>query len=138
MIDIIGYSVVALFAVVILGGMFLVVKASTSDSDQHRWVREIVESLFGTPAHLRPGGGEQAAGKEEAADAVLQANVSAGSKVGIEPGSSGSPAGSANPRNPGILGDLADSASFEEDCPACGERVTHRDAVCPSCELALK
>ncbi|TYP70692.1 hypothetical protein [Paenibacillus methanolicus] len=59
---------VLLLALGLVGAMFAIIRITTSDSDKHREIRDFVETLFGTPAHLRPGSGaaeETAAGKEE-------------------------------------------------------------------------
>ncbi|MFB9325841.1 hypothetical protein ACFFSY_07860 [Paenibacillus aurantiacus] len=59
---------VLLLALGLVGAMFAIIRITTSDSDKHQEIRDFVETLFGTPAHLRPGGGaaeETAAGKEE-------------------------------------------------------------------------
>lgn len=59
---------VLLLALGLVGAMFAIIRITTSDSDKHQQIRDFVETLFGTPAHLRPGSGaaeETAAGKEE-------------------------------------------------------------------------
>ncbi|ANE46990.1 hypothetical protein SY83_12685 [Paenibacillus swuensis] len=103
MLNLIGYSAVIVVAAVILGGMFMVVRLATEDSDKQSWVREIVESMFGTPAHLRPAAPEN----KNAEDDMGKSNSSA-----LE--------------------------TFEEPCPACGERVTQAHEICPSCDLRLQ
>lgn len=66
--DIVGYSIVGVIAAAILITMFLLIKATTDQSDKHSYMKEIVEALFGTPAHLRQGQPEEK--KTDAASAA--------------------------------------------------------------------
>ncbi|WP_042168184.1 hypothetical protein [Paenibacillus gorillae] len=64
--------IVLLFAALLLGAMFFFIRISTDDSDKYKEWKEMVESLFGTPAFLRPGAGEQPGNAEAAAAASAQ------------------------------------------------------------------
>ncbi|WP_127530897.1 hypothetical protein [Paenibacillus kobensis] len=44
---------VLLLAFALVGAMFLFVKLTTDDSDRFKELKEMVETIFGTPAHLR-------------------------------------------------------------------------------------
>jgi|GEM_PF-1638687 len=44
---------VLLLAFVLVGAMLLFVKLTTDDSDRFKELKEMVETIFGTPAHLR-------------------------------------------------------------------------------------
>ncbi|UVI30851.1 zinc ribbon domain-containing protein [Paenibacillus spongiae] len=48
----------------LVGAMIFVIKLTTDDSDKHKQIKEFVETLFGTPAHLRQGGGSEESGKD--------------------------------------------------------------------------
>ncbi|MFC4775965.1 hypothetical protein ACFO9Q_04120 [Paenibacillus sp. GCM10023252] len=52
---------VLLMTALLLGSMYMFIRISTDDSGKHSQLREMVETLFGTPAHLRPGSAESAA-----------------------------------------------------------------------------
>ncbi|MFC4098638.1 hypothetical protein [Paenibacillus xanthanilyticus] len=96
---------VLLLALGLVGAMFAIIRITTSDSEKHREIRDFVETLFGTPAHLRPGGGapeETAAGKEERA-------------------SSAAPNGPAYSEPCPGCGDTVTQA--HADCPGCGLRL---------------
>ncbi|MFD0959779.1 hypothetical protein [Paenibacillus chungangensis] len=54
-IDIGATTVVLLLAGLLLGAMFLFIRVASDDSDKYKTLREMVETLFGTPAHLRSG-----------------------------------------------------------------------------------
>lgn len=56
--DIGATSVVLLLAAVLLGIMILFIRAASDDSDRYKMLREMVETIFGTPAHLRDGSGQ--------------------------------------------------------------------------------
>jgi hypothetical protein len=98
-IDIVATTFVLLLAGALIGAMFLIIRVASGESESSGTVRDMVETLFGTPSHLRSGTDTQA-------DAAAP-----------------KPASGASP--------------FREPCPACGQSVTERDAVCPSCELRL-
>ncbi|GIQ61586.1 hypothetical protein PACILC2_01540 [Paenibacillus cisolokensis] len=98
--DVAATAVVLLLAAGLFGGMFLFVRTVSDDSDKHQDLKELVETLFGTPAHLRPDKDTQA--------------------------TAGEPAAARKPPAP-----------FEDECPACGERVTHEHPECPGCGLRL-
>lgn len=53
--DIGATAIVLAAAGALLGGMFLFVRAASDDSGKYKELKEIVETLFATPAHLRPG-----------------------------------------------------------------------------------
>jgi hypothetical protein len=59
LINIIGYSVVAIVIGGILGAMVMVIKMTTDDTGKQGYLKEMVEALFGTPAHLRPPSPEE-------------------------------------------------------------------------------
>src|SRR3569832_2336400 len=49
-----GATAFVLFlAFALVGAMFLLIKLSTDESDKYKDLKEMVETLFGTPAHLR-------------------------------------------------------------------------------------
>ena len=96
-------AIVLIAAGALLAGMFLFVKIASDDSDRYKELKEMVETLFGTPAHLRQQSGDPS-GKDEAISKD---------------------------------GQPASTAPFSEPCPACGETVTERDSICPSCGLQL-
>lgn len=66
-----GYGIVIIVAALIVGAMVFVIKASSGSDEQAGQIKEMIEALFGTPAHLRPGGnganGEAGSGADEAA-----------------------------------------------------------------------
>ncbi|WP_138754897.1 hypothetical protein [Paenibacillus sinopodophylli] len=47
-------TVVILIAGGFLTGMFMFVRMASDDSDRYKNLKEMVETIFGTPAHLRP------------------------------------------------------------------------------------
>ncbi|MGM0882230.1 MAG: hypothetical protein ACQEXQ_14470 [Bacillota bacterium] len=50
----VGATIIVLtIAALLLGGMFMFVRIASDDSDRHKELKEMVETLFGTPAHLR-------------------------------------------------------------------------------------
>ncbi|MHA6482318.1 zinc ribbon domain-containing protein [Paenibacillus sp. strain BS8-2] len=100
-IDIGATTLVLLLAGALISAMFLIIRVASGDSDSSKTVRDMVETLFGTPAHLRSG-----TDNSDEPSAAQATNKSS-------------------------------SASFSEPCPACGDTVTERDVVCPSCELRL-
>ncbi|MBD2872895.1 hypothetical protein [Paenibacillus arenilitoris] len=51
--DVAATAVVLLAAGTLLGVMFLFVRIASDDSDRYKELKEVVETLFGTPAHLR-------------------------------------------------------------------------------------
>ncbi|MCU6713166.1 hypothetical protein M6D81_31155 [Paenibacillus sp. J5C_2022] len=53
--DIGATVVVLLLAALLLGAMFFFIRIASDDSDKYKTLREMVETLFGTPAHLRSG-----------------------------------------------------------------------------------
>ncbi|MBH5318690.1 zinc ribbon domain-containing protein [Paenibacillus sp. GSMTC-2017] len=54
-VDVGATTFVLLLAVILVGAMFLFIRVSTDDSDKYKQFRDVVETIFGTPAHLRPG-----------------------------------------------------------------------------------
>jgi hypothetical protein len=55
--DVAGTTIVLVFAGGIVGAMGWVVRISTDDSGRHAELKAFMETLFETPAHLRPGSG---------------------------------------------------------------------------------
>ncbi|MCR2804217.1 hypothetical protein [Paenibacillus soyae] len=55
-VDIGATTLVLLLAAALIGVMFLFIRAASSDNEESRMLRDIVETIFGTPAHLRAGG----------------------------------------------------------------------------------
>lgn len=50
-----GATALVLFiALAIVGAMFFMIKLTNDDSEKYKELKEMVETLFGTPAHLRP------------------------------------------------------------------------------------
>jgi hypothetical protein len=96
-------AIVLIVAGTLLAGMFMFIRIASDDSDRYKVLKEMVETLFGTPAHL---------------------------KQQPEEGSAKDKANSEKSEAPAI-------AAFSEPCPACSEKVTERDPVCPSCGLQL-
>lgn len=54
-IDIGATTFVLLLAGALIGAMFLIIRVASGDSESSKTVRDMVETLFGTPAHLRSG-----------------------------------------------------------------------------------
>lgn len=54
-IDIGATAIVLLLAALLLGAMFFFIRIASDDSNKYKTLREMVETLFGTPAHLRSG-----------------------------------------------------------------------------------
>jgi hypothetical protein len=52
--DIGATAIVLIIAGVLLAGMFMFVRIASDDSDKYKDLKEMVETIFGTPAHLRP------------------------------------------------------------------------------------
>ncbi|MGO4370338.1 hypothetical protein [Paenibacillus sp. 2TAB19] len=46
-------AIVLLVAFLLLAGMIFFIRIASSGEDKHAEIREMVETLFGTPAHLR-------------------------------------------------------------------------------------
>ncbi len=55
--DVAGTTIVLVFAGGIVGAMGWVIRISTDDSGRHAELKAFMETLFETPAHLRPGSG---------------------------------------------------------------------------------
>lgn len=53
--DIGATTLVLLLAAALIGAMFMIIRVATGDSEGSKTVRDMVETLFGTPAHLRSG-----------------------------------------------------------------------------------
>lgn len=51
-------TVVLLIAGGFLAGMFMFVRIASDDSGKYKDIKEMVETIFGTPAHLRPSADE--------------------------------------------------------------------------------
>lgn len=52
--DALATAVVLIIAGALLTGMFMFVRIASDDSDRYKELKEMVETIFGTPAHLRP------------------------------------------------------------------------------------
>ncbi|MBB3112674.1 hypothetical protein FHS18_004775 [Paenibacillus phyllosphaerae] len=85
----------------IVAAMFMIIRLSTSDSDKHKELREFVETLFGTPAHLRPDAAKTAESETAAA------SVSASREAFTEP-------------CPACAHHVTER---DVDCPSCGLRL---------------
>lgn len=95
-------SLVLLLTFGLLGAMFLIVKLSSDDSGKYKVLKDMVETLFETPAHLRPGAAAKSDDNKEAA---------AQSAAALEPFVEACPA----------CGDTVTEA--HKDCPSCGLRL---------------
>jgi len=98
---------VLLLACALVGAMIFVIKLTTDtdDSEKHKQLREFIEALFGTPAHLRQGGAAEESGKDS--DAVKGRSSTAKADPFQEP----CPACDA-------------TVTHEDaDCPSCGLRL---------------
>lgn len=96
----IGYGIAIAALVLLLVGMYVMVRVMSGDSEKYEELKKMLDPIFHTPAFLRPG--------QEQGEASQQ---TAAGRTGTEP--------------------------FEDECPACGEKVTHKNAECPSCGLRL-
>ncbi|MDQ6421331.1 hypothetical protein RB620_18045 [Paenibacillus sp. LHD-117] len=76
-IDIGATTLVLLLAGALIGAMFLIVRVASGDSESSKTVRDMVETLFGTPAHLRSGS-DSSSGQ---ADAVSNAKAASGASA---------------------------------------------------------
>lgn len=54
-------AIVLLLALLVLAAMVMFIRIASSSEDKHKEIREMVETLFGTPAHLRASSPEDAA-----------------------------------------------------------------------------
>jgi hypothetical protein len=100
-----GYGITLTVLLVILVGMFVIVRAMSDDSGRFGEVKEMMEAMFHTPSFLRPGNGEAGSGSRNSQEEMAAART------------------------------VHDP--FEDQCPACLERVTHEHKECPSCGLRL-
>jgi hypothetical protein len=98
-----GYGITLTVLLVILVGMFVIVRAMSDDSGRFVEVKQMMDSMFHTPSFLRPGNGEAGSG-------TVHDETAAAFSV---------------------------HETFEDQCPACLERVTHEHKECPSCGLRL-
>lgn len=96
-------SLVLLLTFGLLGAMFLIIKLSSDESDKYKYLKDMVETLFETPAHLRSGSAPKndADNKEAAAQ----------SAAALEPFVETCPA----------CGDTVTEA--HQECPSCGLRL---------------
>jgi hypothetical protein len=99
-----GYGITSAVLLLVLGGMFVVIRAMSDQSGRYQEVKEMMEALFHTPAFLRPGSSEE---------------------------------GSEKSRNEAAAASGTVQEPFEDECPACREKVTHENVECPSCGLRL-
>lgn len=72
--DVGATAIVLVIAALLLGGMFMFVRIASDDSDRYKELKEMVETLFGTPAHLRQQP-EAAEGEEAAASPASTATI---------------------------------------------------------------
>ncbi|GMK40048.1 hypothetical protein PCCS19_31030 [Paenibacillus sp. CCS19] len=96
-------SLVLLLTFGLLGAMFLIIKLSSDDSGKYNALKDMVETLFETPAHLRPG----AAAKND----DNNKEAAAQSAAALEPFVEACPA----------CGDTVTEA--HKECPTCGLRL---------------
>ncbi|PWV90646.1 hypothetical protein DFQ01_14029 [Paenibacillus cellulosilyticus] len=96
-------SLVLLLTCGLLGAMFLIIKLSSDDSGKYKVIKDMVETLFETPAHLRssPAAKSEADNKEAAAQ----------SAAALEPFVEACPA----------CGDTVTES--HKECPSCGLRL---------------
>jgi predicted metal-dependent enzyme (double-stranded beta helix superfamily) len=50
-----GYGITLAVLLLLLVGMFVMIKAMTDESGQYEEVKQMIEALFHTPSFLRPG-----------------------------------------------------------------------------------
>lgn len=50
-----GYAIAVTILVVLLGGMFFLLRAMSDESGKYGEIKEMLDSLFSTPSFLRPG-----------------------------------------------------------------------------------
>jgi hypothetical protein len=98
-----GYGIAFAVLLLILGGMFMLVKVISDDSGKYEEMKAMMDPVFHPPAFLRPG----------------------------------TDAGETPPAHGEAAAARSSEEAFEDQCPACGERVTHEHADCPSCGLRL-
>ncbi|MBB6674476.1 hypothetical protein [Cohnella nanjingensis] len=118
-VNVIGYGLSIALLAALLGCMFLMVRVLSGDAGKYPELKEMVEALFGTPAHLRPGPGA-APDVSAAGDGPMQDR----------------PHGDPPVRSDGD--EEMTPAVYDETCPACQSPVTHRHVFCPSCDLRLQ
>jgi len=107
--DVAGTAIVLLVAGGIVGAMVWMIRISTDDSGKHAELQAFMQTLFETPAHLRPGSPADSGSGDPSAAHSAESDLA-----------------------------IRHSHPFEEHCPACSEPVTHEHASCPSCELRLQ
>ncbi|GFN31567.1 hypothetical protein [Paenibacillus xylaniclasticus] len=95
---------VLLITFALVGAMFLFVKLSTDDSERFKEFKEMIETIFGTPAHLRPSP------PPDSSTANTQAGA-AQSAASLEPFSEACPA----------CGETV--TEQHPSCPSCGLRL---------------
>lgn len=67
-VNIAGTLIAVTICVFLLTMMVLFIRVSTGDSEKYKDIREMIETMFGTPAHLRPdSNSESDRRKDEAA-----------------------------------------------------------------------
>ncbi|EXX88903.1 hypothetical protein BG53_01040 [Paenibacillus darwinianus] len=102
-VNVTGTVVVLLAAAVIVGAMIAVIRAVSDDSGRHSELKRFMETLFETPDHLRPGGGERAKQCE---------------------GEAGGSEGSAGERFSEPCPACGETVTHEDaSCPSCGLRL---------------
>ncbi|MBB3068203.1 hypothetical protein FHS14_001179 [Paenibacillus baekrokdamisoli] len=55
MMNAVATSIVLFVAAALIGAMFLMIRLMSDGSDKHSELKAFVETLFGSPAHLRTG-----------------------------------------------------------------------------------
>jgi hypothetical protein len=98
-------SLVLLLTFGLLGAMFLIVKLSSDDSGKYKVLKDMVETLFETPAHLRAGSPAKSDGAADNKEAAAQ------SAAALEPFVEACPA----------CGDTV--TETHNECPSCGLRL---------------
>ncbi|MUT65991.1 hypothetical protein [Paenibacillus sp. NEAU-GSW1] len=53
-VNITGTLIAVTICILLLVAMFLFIRVSTDESEKYKDLKEMIETLFGTPAHLRP------------------------------------------------------------------------------------
>jgi len=69
--DIGATTIVLVIAFALLTGMFIFIRIVSDDSDKYKDIKEMVETIFGTPAHLRPSPYGQASSSKESKGALV-------------------------------------------------------------------
>jgi len=65
-------GIVLLVVGALVGGMVFIIRLMSDDSDKFKEVKAYMETIFGSPAHLRSGDDEAAEEKADGPSALLQ------------------------------------------------------------------